>query len=997
MSELLLLAVLACKKAEEPGPSEPSVIFDVPADGTVEIPGLTAGVEVLFDAYGVPTVYGVHEADVARVHGYLIARDRFFFLDLSRRLGLGTTTELLGQDGLESDLESRQRGLVHVTEQILAELEIAPAQAAYFDGYAAGVNAWLDDVRAGELPPPAELTLLAPFIGVDPIDALVDFTRRDVAASLAYVVFETAWEPGDVGRANDALRLDGLFDGAPLQDLRQAGARADVFDRVIPPVDAFSAPEWAPGGAPPSLPASPGHAPRPPRRLLEDLVERLDHAATKMGKDREAGFGSNAWAVSGAHTASGAAILAADPHLPLSIPSVMWLVGLDTRELGGGDLHVVGHQLTPFLFMASGTNGDLAWGQTNSGGGDITDWYVEQIQLDANGAPAASLFEGNWEPLVETVDEYVIADVPLLGSVGRTESIAHFRTFDGRWLNSIEGREVSGPGDAGPGETAINLMGQWIVPADTDGVDGITAVSFDYTGFDMHAMIRAVDGMLKADDIGEFVELSKDFVAYGLQIVVADRNGSILYTPYMAMPCRTHLPRDPSGGFAEGADPRQLIDGTRYGGFEIPADADGHVDFSRSDDPARCVVPWQEHPWTLDPAQGWLASANADPGGASLDDDLTNDGYYLGGPWAEGFRQGHIGEELDLLVARGDVTVEDLRVVQSDHHSTIGRWLVPVLLDAIDAGASGADPGAAAVYAANAARFDEVAERLAGWRDRGYSAEAGVETFYYGAPSPDQRADAVATSIFNAWMGPYLRLAIDDEGMPKGDSGTYGVLRMMLESRGPNNPGGFASYNPDTQESVYWDVLSTPAVETSDEVALLALVEALGFLESPSDGGGGGFGTTDMDAWLWGLKHWVVFEPLLLELLGDDFLFLLKDFQIDADTFPIADGIPSGDPRLQVPGFPRHSDHKNVDAANSGTSGTTFDNSYGPTARMVVELGPAGAVGVNAIPGGQSSDPSSEHFSDQARLWLGNDTLPISTVPAEVAAHAVRRESFTAP
>ena len=257
--------------------------------------------------------------------------------------------------------------------------------------------------------------------------------------------------------------------------------------------------------------------------------------------------------------------------------------------------------------------------------------------------------------------------------------------------------------------------------------------------------------------------------------------------------------------------------------------------------------------------------------------------------------------------------------------------------------------------------------------------------------------DAVATSIFNAWMGPYLRTAIDDEGMPKGDSGSYGVLRMMLESRGPNNPGGFASYNPDTQESVYWDVLSTPEVETSHEVALLALVEALAFLESPSDDGHGGFGSADMDTWLWGLKHWVVLEPLLLELLGDDFLFLLKDFQIDADTFPIADGIPGGDPRLDVPGFPRHSDHKNVDAANSGSNGTTFDNSYGPTARMVVELGPTGAIGVNAIPGGQSSDPQSEHFSDQARLWLGNDTLPISTIPAEVAAHAVRRESFTAP
>ncbi|NCG18952.1 MAG: hypothetical protein GWP91_08070, partial [Rhodobacterales bacterium] len=51
---------------------------------------------------------------------------------------------------------------------------------------------------------------------------------------------------------------------------------------------------------------------------------------------------------------------------------------------------------------------------------------------------------------------------------------------------------------------------------------------------------------------------------------------------------------------------------------------------------------------------------------------------------------------------------------------------------------------------------------------------------------------------------------------------------------------------------------------------------------------------------------------------------------------------------------------------------------------------------INAIPGGQSSDPASEHFSDQAKLWLANDTMVMSTVPGEIAANAVSRETFTA-
>ncbi|MFT4626457.1 MAG: penicillin amidase, partial [Myxococcota bacterium] len=588
MRTVLIAALLlgGCKGCnDEPVPAEEadSVVLDVPQTSTQRLPGLTSDVQVLFNSHGVPTVFGENEADVALVHGYLIARDRYFILDLSRRLGLGNIASLVGQDGLESDLESRQRGLTHVADLMLAELDDAPVQAAYIDGYAAGINAYIEQVQSGALPPPAELALLAPLLGVEPVDVMQPFDRRDIAAGMAFIVFETAWEPGDVNRAADAARLPGLFDGAPLGDLRQAGLRPDVFDRVIPAVSVGSAVDWVPGAAspwgpppdapPPAATDGGGRAPTPTPGMLERLQERLHSAATRMGKDREAGFGSNAWTVSSGHTASGSALLAADPHLPLSIPSVMWQVGLDTRELGGGDLHVVGHQIAAFPYMASGTNGDIAWGQTNTGGGDITDWYAEQITLDANGAPASSLFDGAQQPLVITEDTYEIAAVAALGSAGGSETIARYATFDGRWITSIEGRSVAGPEEAGPGETAVNMMGDWIVPEDVDGVDGITAVSFDYVGFDMGAMMRAADGIVKAPDLAGFVDITRDFVAYGLQIVAADSTGSILYTPFMAMPCRGYLDRNPDGSFAEGADPRMLLDGTRYGGFEIPADA----------------------------------------------------------------------------------------------------------------------------------------------------------------------------------------------------------------------------------------------------------------------------------------------------------------------------------------------------------------------------------------------------------------------------------------
>lgn len=992
-SAVLTAALSGCKcGSDDPAPAEePSVILGVEQTATTSLPGLNQDVEVLYNEFGVPHIFGHDDADVARVHGYLIARDRFFFLDLSRRLGLGTVSELVGQDGLDTDIESRQRGQVAVADALFAELDKAPRQAAYIDAYAEGINAFIDAANAGTEAVPAEVVLLAPLLGLSESEAMQPYTRRDVIGAMAFTVFELAWERGDIGRAADDLRLETLFDGADLETLRKAGMREDVFDRVVPARDNAAAVDWTPGGSTPMAMSGGGQpGPRVPLDVLERLDSALERAVRRRGKDRDQGYGSNAWAVHGDHTASGNAILAGDPHLPLQIPSIIWALGLDTRELGGGDMHVVGGQYTPFAFVGVGTNGDLAWGQTNAGGNDITDWYAERIELDASGAPATSLFQGSQQPLTAVAEEYVIADVPLLGSTGRTELITRYETFDGRWIQDIEGREVGGPGDAGAGETAVNLFGKWIIPEDLDGVDGITAVSFDYTGFDAHAMVRAVDEMQRAKSIEEYVEISKDFVAYGLQVVVADKSGSILYSPYMAMPCRDNLPRNPDGSFAAGSDPKKLIDGTQYGGFEIPADADGHVDFEQTGD--KCLVAWAEQPWSRDPAQGFLAAANGDPGGFALDDDLYNDGAYIGGPWLEGFRQAEISEELGKLVARGDVTVADMQAIQSNHTSVIGKFALDMMIEAIDEaaaagqGTSPADVRLAALYAANQARIDEVRTRLVAWADRGYQAQTGVETFYDGAPSAEDKDDAVATMIFNAWYWRVQGMALGDEGMPSGDSKTLGIMRMLMESRGDPS---FASYNPATDESVYWDILGTPEVETSEEVAILALIDGLDFLQAPPTGDAeGGFGTADMDQWLWGERHLITFEPMLIELLGEDFAFLVEDFRITPESYP-GEGLPD------LPGFPRHGDNKNIDAGNISQSGASFDNSYGAVARMVFEVGPNGSTGVNLIAGGQNADPASAHFDDQARLWLANEAWPVSTIPAEIVKYSVGRETFT--
>ena len=85
--------------------------------------------------------------------------------------------------------------------------------------------------------------------------------------------------------------------------------------------------------------------------------------------------GSNAWAVSGAHTTSGKPILANDPHLAIRIPSIWYMI-----QLKGGGLDVSGASIPGVPGVIIGHNQDIAWGVTNLEG-DFMDVYAEQIDM----------------------------------------------------------------------------------------------------------------------------------------------------------------------------------------------------------------------------------------------------------------------------------------------------------------------------------------------------------------------------------------------------------------------------------------------------------------------------------------------------------------------------------------------------------------------------------------------------------------------------------------
>lgn len=981
----------------EPVIDEAALILDIEETGAFEVDGLAAEVHIVRTEVDVPHIYASNTHDLYFAAGFVMARDRYIEFELGSRLSLGTLSELLGDLTLGVDMESRGIGTAYVADRLLDG--IGPEGLAALEAYAAGINAWLDALRDDLVPAPTELTLLGSLAGAaNPVDVLQPATTRSVAGFAAYVVYVSSHGFEDLARTEVADRVfDHFSDDVALYDLRAAGLVEDIWRPVDPVFEVPATPGFRgdeqkgiriPGvGAPVRLEST----------MLSRLAERGLARAAALGRGDLGDHGSNVWAMNTPGEPERGTVVAGDGHLSLGIPPIFMQMGLDDVVFGDGELRQTGLFLPGFPALGVGTNGHIAWSQTYPRA-DLTDFYAEEIELD-DGVPARSFFDGEWRDLIEVVETYAIAGS--LGSDAAELDASRWTTFDGRWLVAVEGELLE---EASP--DAISILGDWVVPGDVDGDGVISGISMDYTGFDIGDLFSSVDGLGRAQNVEEFAEATRGFVGYAQNLGVGDRDGSIYLTSYTATPCRDYLERDAEGEWVEGAHPNRVLDGTRYGGFTVELDDQGYP-VEGHEDPYRCVIPFDAWPTAHNPASGFIMNANQDPGGLSFSGTLADERWHIGGPWVPGFRANTIAESLRNAAP----TVESMARIQGDHTSPMGLLLAPFLIDTIELVASWAvDPGgtpaqlrAVDLYQANAPALVEVGERLSEWLDRGAPASSGVETFY-DSPGEAEREQAVATMIFNAWFRQFLADVLGDEDVfftfePAGWGRTVvsATMQRLIENRG-ENVDGLASWNPATGESAFFDVLGTEEVEIAEEVALASLIRVLEDLAAePRRAGVGGFGTDDMDQWLWGLRHQVKFESILAGVAGDNPLIdlIAGDFSISTDRLPLADSFDNDDPRRGLEWFPRPGDLFGVDAANPAFTGADFHYANGPVMRMVIRLGEDGVTGQNIIPGGQSGIVASEHFADQAALWLANETVPLRHTPTQVAEGAVGREVLT--
>ena len=304
-------------------------------DGPAVLAGLEGGpVTVTRDTFGVPTIKAANRPDIARALGYVHAQDRFFQMDLLRRRGAGELAELFGQVALPLDRATRRHGFRALAQKVLHDL--TPSERHLLDSYAAGVNTGLAALKQ------------------KPFEYLV---LRTVP---------TPWRPEDSLLVIYAMTLD-LQDSTGTYELSLATTRDQLGTAALE----FFAPvatteDAALDGSLVALPPMPTSQLIDLRKAPKPVALHRVHPlfAELSPRDPDLLPGSNSFALAGAHTANGTALLANDPHLELGIPNTWYCASLEWRE--PTPARIIGVTLPGVPFVVVGSNGHIAWGLTNA-------------------------------------------------------------------------------------------------------------------------------------------------------------------------------------------------------------------------------------------------------------------------------------------------------------------------------------------------------------------------------------------------------------------------------------------------------------------------------------------------------------------------------------------------------------------------------------------------------------------------------------------------------
>ncbi len=320
---------------------------------SVSLPGLRGRVTVRRDERGIPYIEATNDLDLHFAQGYVMASDRLWQMDFMRRTARGELAEILGAGpnnaALDQDKQHRTLGFAQEADAEVAQA--SPQSRALFEAYAAGVNAYISSLDAKSLPPEFQILQYQPRPWT-PADSLL-------ATKLFAEALSNTW------------RLDIMREAL-------AGLPAEKRAALLPefsPLDVLVV-----GKDSKKNNASTSNRTQGTGAVSPDLIAALAkdqeiaaQALERVGLYAEGLAASNNWVVSGKRTASGKPLLANDPHLAASAPSIWYLV-----HLSAPGVRVAGVTAPGLPGVVIGHNDRIAWGMTNVGP-DVQDLYIEKF------------------------------------------------------------------------------------------------------------------------------------------------------------------------------------------------------------------------------------------------------------------------------------------------------------------------------------------------------------------------------------------------------------------------------------------------------------------------------------------------------------------------------------------------------------------------------------------------------------------------------------------
>ncbi|VVN81481.1 Acyl-homoserine lactone acylase QuiP [Pseudomonas fluorescens] len=329
--------------------------------GQIELRNLQGSVTVRYDERGVPHIRAENETDLYRALGYVHAQDRLFQMEAMRRLARGELAEVLGPKLLDTDKLFRSLRIRERAASYVASLDKQSPGWKGLQAYLDGINQYQDAHAA-----PIEFDVLG--IPKRP------FTAEDSISVAGYMAYSFA----------AAFRTEPLL--TYVRD--QLGADyLNVFDL-----------DWQPKGV-----LAKDHANPKPDLAANDwkdlnaLARLSEQALIDNGLPQFEG--SNAWVISGSRSQSGKPLLAGDPHIRFSVPSVWY-----EAQLSAPGFELYGHHqaLVPFAFL--GHNLDFGWSLTMFQNDDL-DLIAEKVNPDN---PNQVWYRGQWTDMVSTEQQIAV-------------------------------------------------------------------------------------------------------------------------------------------------------------------------------------------------------------------------------------------------------------------------------------------------------------------------------------------------------------------------------------------------------------------------------------------------------------------------------------------------------------------------------------------------------------------------------------------------------------